>query len=59
MKNYDLDPVCYYTAPCLVWDASLKITDYEDSTYWAIQDHPNMLMMFENGIRKISLTLEQ
>ena len=26
MKNYDLDPVYYYTAPGLAWDSSLKIT---------------------------------
>ena len=45
--NYRLDPIFYYTAPGLAWDACLKITkvrlelltDYE------------MLMMVEKGIR--------
>ena len=27
MKNYGLEPMCYYTAPGLAWDAALKITN--------------------------------
>ena len=29
MKNYNLDPAWYYTAPGLAWDASLKLTKVE------------------------------
>ena len=29
MKNYNLDPAWYYTAPGLAWDASLKLTEVE------------------------------
>ena len=25
-KNYNLDPTHYFTAPCLAWDAALKVT---------------------------------
>lgn len=47
MKNYNLDPAWYYTAPGLSWDAMLKktkvrlelLTDYD------------MLLFVENGIR--------
>ena len=26
IKNYELDPAHYYTAPGLAWDAALKVT---------------------------------
>ena len=29
IKNYNLDPAHYYTAPGLAWDAALKVTDVE------------------------------
>ena len=47
LKNYGLDPVYYFTAPGLAWDACLKITDI-DLELLSDQD---MLLMFEKGIR--------
>ena len=29
IKNYNLDPAHYYTAPDLSWDAMLKVTNVE------------------------------
>ena len=29
IKNYNLDPAHYYTAPGLAWDAALKVTEVE------------------------------
>ena len=46
-KNYGLDPVWYYTAPGLAWDAALKITKVE----LELLTDPEMLFMFEKGIR--------
>ena len=47
LKIYGLDPVYYFTAPGLAWDACLKITDIE----LELLSESNMLLMFEKGIR--------
>ena len=47
LKIYGLDPVYYFTAPGLAWDACLKMTDIE----LELLNDPNMLLMFEKGIR--------
>ena len=47
MKNYDLDPAWYYTAPGLAWDAALKLTTVK----LELLSDPEMLLMFESGIR--------
>ena len=47
LKFYGLDPVYYFTAPGLAWDACLKITDID----LELLSDPNMLLMFEKGIR--------
>ncbi|CAB3990298.1 Hypothetical predicted protein [Paramuricea clavata] len=47
MENYGLDPLHYYTAPGLAWDAALKITGIELEL---IHD-PTMYLMIEKGIR--------
>ena len=47
LKIYGLDPVYYFTAPGLAWDACLKITDID----LELLSDPNMLLMFEKGIR--------
>ena len=47
IKNYELDPAHYYTAPGLAWDAALKITDVRLELLSDI----DMLLMFEDGIR--------
>jgi hypothetical protein len=45
--NYGLDPMWYYTAPGLAWDACLKLTEVELDL---ISD-PNMYLLVERGIR--------
>ena len=47
IKNYNLDPAHYYSAPGLSWDASLKITDVKLELLSDI----DMLLMVEKGIR--------
>ena len=47
LKIYGLDPVYYYTAPGLAWDACLKMTNINLEL---LSDY-NMLLMFEKGIR--------
>ena len=47
LDNYRLDPIFYYTAPGLAWDACLKITKVELEL---LTDY-DMLMMVEKGIR--------
>ena len=47
LKNYGLDPVYYYTAPGLAWDAMLKITKINLELLSDI----DMLLMIEKGIR--------
>ena len=47
LKIYGLDPVYYFTAPGLAWDACLKMTDIQ----LELLSDPDMLLMFEKGIR--------
>ena len=47
LKIYGLDPVYYFTAPGLAWDACLKITNIN----LELLSDPDMLLMFEKGIR--------
>ena len=47
LKIYGLDPIYYFTAPGLAWDACLKKTDIQ----LELLSDPNMLLMFEKGIR--------
>ena len=47
LKNYGLDPVYYYTAPGLAWDAMLKMTGVKLELLTNI----DMLLMIEKGIR--------
>ena len=47
LKNYGLDPVYYYTAPGLAWDAMLKITKIN----LELLSNIDMLLMIEKGIR--------
>ena len=47
LKNYGLDPVHYYTAPGLAWDAMLKITKINLELLSDI----DKLLMVEKGIR--------
>jgi len=47
MKNYQLDPAWYLTAPSLAWDAMLKTTGVKLELLTDI----DMLLMIKNGIR--------
>ena len=47
LKIYGLDPVYYFTAPGLAWDACLKITGIS----LELLNNQNMLLLFEKGIR--------
>ena len=47
LKIYGLDPVYYYTAPGLAWDACLKMTGIN----LELLNDVDMLLMFEKGIR--------
>ena len=47
IKNYGLDPLWYYTAPGLAWDAALKISEI---TLELLTD-PDMYLMVDDGIR--------
>ena len=47
LKNYGLDPVYYYTAPGLAWDACLKMTNIN----LELISNIDMLLMIEKGIR--------
>ena len=47
LKIYGLDPVYYFTAPGLAWDACLKMTNID----LELLSDPNMLLMFEKDIR--------
>ena len=47
LKNYGLDPVYYFTAPGLAWDACLKTTGIQ----LELLSKNNMLLLFEKGIR--------
>ena len=48
IKNYNLDPAHYYTAPGLAWDAALKFTEVNLELLSDI----DMLLMAEKGIRE-------
>jgi hypothetical protein len=45
--NYGLDPMWYYTAPGLAWDAALKLTEVELELIY----DPDMYLFIEKGIR--------
>ena len=47
LKNYGLDPVHYFTAPGLAWDAMLKMTKIN----LELLSNVDMLLMIEKGIR--------
>lgn len=47
IENYELDPLWYYTAPGLAWDASLKISGIE----LELLTNLDMYLMVEEGIR--------
>lgn len=47
LKHYGFDPVYYYTAPGLFWNAMLKMTDV---TYELLTEY-NMILNFEEGTR--------
>ena len=47
LKNYGLDPVYYFTAPGLAWDAMLKMTKIN----LELLSNVDMLLMIEKGIR--------
>ena len=49
LENYQLDPAWYYTSPGLAWDAALKKTEVK----LELQTDPNMLLMFEEVIRRV------
>ncbi|XP_057339435.1 uncharacterized protein LOC130676942 [Microplitis mediator] len=46
-KTYELDPLHYYTAPGLAFDAMLKLTDIKLD----LLDDPEITLFFEKGIR--------
>ena len=47
IKNHNLDPAHYYTAPGLAWDAALKVTKVE----LELLSDMDMLLMVKKGIR--------
>jgi len=47
LKNCELDPCWYYSAPGLAWDACLKSTEVQ----LELLSDPDMLLMIEQGIR--------
>ena len=47
LKNYELDPVHFYTSPGLAWKACLKHTGIK----LELLTDPDMLLMFEPRIR--------
>ena len=47
IKNYNLDPAHYHTAPGLAWDAGVKVTEVE----LELLSDMDMLLMVEKGIR--------
>ena len=46
-KHYNLYPAHYFTAPCVAWEAALKVTEVE----LELLSDPDMLLMIEKGIR--------
>ena len=53
IKNYNLDPAHYYTAPGLACDAALKVTELE----LELLSDMDMLLMVEKDIRGEVLTI--
>ena len=51
LENYQLDPAWYYKSPGLAWDAALKKTGVR----LELLRDPDMLLMFEEGIRGVSM----
>ena len=47
MNHYGLNPAWYFSAPCLAWDAALKITKVP----LQLLCDPDMLLMIKSGIR--------
>ena len=47
LRNYDLDPAGYYTAPGLAWDAALKVSQVGLELLTDV----DMLLMIEKGLR--------
>ena len=47
LRNYDLDPAWYYTAPGLAWDAALKVSQVGLELLTDV----DMLFMIEKGLR--------
>ena len=47
MNHYELDPAWYFSAPCLAWDAILKITKIQ----LELLSDSDMLFVIESGIR--------
>jgi len=47
LKNYELDPCWYYSAPGLAWIACLK----KNEVKLKLLSDPDMLLMIEQGIR--------
>ena len=47
IKNYNLDPAHYYTAPGLAWDAALKVTKVK----LELLSDTDMLLIVEKGTR--------
>ena len=47
IKNYRLDPLWYYPAPGLAWDAALKISEIQ----LELLTDPDMYLIVEDGIR--------
>ena len=47
IKNYNLDPAWFYTAPGLAWEAMLKITKVE----LELLSDVDMMFMLRQGIR--------
>jgi len=56
LRNYDLDPAWYYTAPGLAWDAALKVSQVGLELLTDV----DMLFMIEKGLRGgISMILKR
>ena len=51
LTNYKLDPAYYYTAPGIAWDACLKITKIKLELFSDEEQHKDMFLMIEKGIR--------
>ena len=54
MKNYELDPAHFYTAPGLAWDAALKFTKVKLVTLHDVEMHQFIEKGMRGGISMIS-----